>query len=194
MNPITLRTAAGASARIAAHLGFNCYEFKAVVDGLTTDVLWAALGFGVDPEQRPSGSGIPLLFPFPGRIRGTSFTWQDKTYPLEAADGRGNAIHGFVYTRPWRVTEQSETRVVGQFQASVDDPSLLERWPSDFRITATYELSDDRLTLTLTFENPGQAPLPFGFGAHPYFRLPLGGNDAGECRVQVPVRDHWPLQ
>ncbi|MEZ6109736.1 MAG: hypothetical protein R3C99_01595 [Pirellulaceae bacterium] len=43
---------------------------------------------------------------------------------------------------------------MGQFQASVDDPSL-ERWPSDFRITATYELSDDRLTLALTFENPG---------------------------------------
>jgi aldose 1-epimerase len=190
---ITLRDAeSGATARIAPRVGFNCFAFQAVVEGRPVDVLWAKEDF-VENPVRPSGSGIPLLFPFPGRIRGTSFGWLGKTYQLEEGDQRGNAIHGFVYTRPWRVIEQSASRAVGQFQASLDEPSLLDRWPADFRITAEYELTANQLSLTITVENPGETALPFGFGAHPYFRTPLGGDNAAACQIQVPVSTHWPL-
>ncbi|MEZ6109737.1 MAG: hypothetical protein R3C99_01600 [Pirellulaceae bacterium] len=84
MNPITLRTAAG---RVGSHRGSFRIQLLRIQSRRrrTNDrrILGSALGFGVDPEQRPSGSGIPLLFPFPGRWPGTSFTWQDKTYPLK---------------------------------------------------------------------------------------------------------------
>ena len=36
-------------------------------------------------------------------------------------------------------------------------------------------------------ENPDSKPLPFGFGTHPYFRVPLGEGKAADCRVTVPV-------
>jgi aldose 1-epimerase len=43
-------------------------------------------------------------------------------------------------------------------------------------------------------ENPGDVPLPCGFGTHPYFRLPLGGPTADECRVKLPVAARWELK
>ena len=183
---------AGSSAEVAPGLGFNCHRFVVTHAGRPLDVLYAAANFKKGTE-RPSGSGTPILFPFPGRIAGTTFVWRGKSYPLEAGDGRGNAIHGFVYTRPWRVLEQTPTRVVGQFHAAKDDLSLLSRWPSDFCITATYSLSGQTLSMHYRCENAGDAPLPCGLGTHPYFRVPLGGKDAGACLVRLPVGERWEL-
>ena len=111
----------GATAKILASLGMNCYQFLVPDASGPIDLLWAEQGFE-EGTKRASGSGIPLLFPFPGRIAGTSLLWDGKQYPLEAGDGLGNAIHGFVHERPWRIIEQEQSRVVAQFQASVDDP------------------------------------------------------------------------
>lgn len=183
---------AGSVAEIIPALGFNCHRFAAIDAGKRVEVLYAAENFARGTE-RASGSGTPILFPFPGRIAGTTFVWEGKSYPLEAGDGRGNAIHGFVHTRPWRVLEQTPTRLVGQFHASQDDPSLQSRWPSDFRITATYTLAGSSLAMHYLCENCGDVPLPCGLGTHPYLRLPLGGQDAGACLVRLPVRERWEL-
>lgn len=193
MRIITLADAeSGSTARILPEFGFNCFEFRACAAGQTVDVLWSADGL-TEGRERASGSGIPILFPFPGRIRGTAFRWEGKEYPLEPGDGRGNAIHGFVLDRPWRVLEQTSSQATAQFQASRDDPDLLRRWPSDFRITATYDLRGATLDSRFTLENPGEAPLPWGFGTHAYFRVPLGGASANECRVQIPAAASWQL-
>jgi aldose 1-epimerase len=157
------------------------------------EILWAAKDF-VSGQARPASSGIPLLFPFPGRLRGNSFTFQGQRYELEAEAARANAIHGFVLKRPWRVVEQSASRVVGRFSAAVDAPDVLPRWPTDFEISATYVVGDRRLALSVDVLNVGDGPLPFGLGMHPYFRVPVGGNDAGACRVNVPVRECWELR
>lgn len=187
---VTLRDAStGSQARILASYGFNCFEFRVNCDGQDLDLLWSEEGFE-DGDKRPSGSGIPLLFPYPGRLRGKTLSWEGRSYELEG-DNRGNAIHGYLLTRPWRITECSEQRVVAQFQASVDDPILLDRWPADFRVTGIYQLTGNSLTSEFTIENPGETPLPFGFGTHPYFRVPLGGGDANLCRVELPVSTHW---
>jgi aldose 1-epimerase len=164
------------------------------VDGArAVEVLYAPPGFE-QGQERPSRGGIPLLFPFPGRIAGTSFTWEGKRYELEAGDAFGNAIHGFVMWRPWRIIEQTDSRVVGQFHAWREDPSLQARWPADFRITATYTLRGTTLRGDYLIENPCDVPLPCGLGTHPYFRLPLGGPNADDCLVKLPVTERWELQ
>ena len=183
---------AGSSASILT-LGFNCYQFQAMFGGKPIDVLWSAPNFAAGTE-RSSGSGIPILFPFPGRIQGVDFEWEGKTYRLQPGDKFGNAIHGFVHTRKWRVLEQSPSRAVGVFQASVDDSSLLACWPADFKITATYELLGNTLRSHFRLENPdAKNALPCGFGTHPYFRVPLGGPTADESRIRVPARERWKL-
>lgn len=191
-NVVLTDSKTGSKASILVGFGFNCYEFITKIAGQEVDVLWSAPGFA-SGNERPSGSGIPLLFPFPGRLRGTTFTWDGKEYKFEAGDGRTNAIHGFVLSRPWRIIEQTESKVTGQFQASVDAPEILNQWPADFRVTGTYELVGNCLTSRFHFENPDDKPLPCGFGTHPYFRLPLGGSNADLCRVTIPASKQWQL-
>lgn len=190
---ITLKSPKGSSAKIHADFGFNCYSFLAIHGGKTTEVLWSVPDFE-SGRERASGSGNPILFPFAGRIEEGSFEFEGRTYELETGDGRGNAIHGFVLNRPWRVTSRSDSEVTAEFQASVDAPDILDRWPSDFHISATYELAGNTLHNRFVIRNPGQGNLPFGLGTHPYFRLPLGTQGtAEECVVTVPISESWEL-
>lgn len=183
----------GATAGVAPSRGFNCYSFQPVLDGTPSEVLWTADDF-LSGVGKPSRSGIPILFPFAGRIRGTSFEFCEKSYSLPVGDDHGNAIHGFVFNRPWRVIERQDDQVVGEFQASIDDPSVLEQWPADFRLRVGYELRQNRLIVGIEAFNPDSRPLPFWFGTHSYFRVPLAaGSSAGECRVTVPAREYWEL-
>jgi aldose 1-epimerase len=92
------------------------------------------------------------------------------------------------------VIEQTARSVSGQFHAWRDDPSLKDRWPADFRVTATYKLTGNQLAANFLFENPCDVPLPCGFGTHPYFRVPLGGASAGDCIVKLPVTARWELK
>lgn len=194
LETITITDAAtGSRAKILPGVGFNCYSYSVATPAGPLQTLWSAPDL-TDGTARPTGSGIPLLFPFAGRLRGTSFRFRGKDYELEAGDGQGNAIHGFVFNRPWRVTEQAAQRVVGQFQASLDEASLLAHWPADFRITAEYRISAGALVSEFLIENPDQKPLPFAFGTHGYFRVPLGPDRADDCRVTVPVSTIWELE
>jgi aldose 1-epimerase len=191
-NVILQDHASGATAEILVSLGFNCHRFTVPHLGRKVEVLWRSPTF-LSGTDRPSRSGIPILFPFPGRIRGTTFTWEGKTYTIPAGDAHGNAIHGFVHTRPWRILEKEQRKVIGQFHASVDDPSVLEQWPADFRITASYDLSGGLLRMNYLVENPGDVPLPCGLGLHPYFHVPLLNGAANNCLVLLPGSERWVL-
>jgi aldose 1-epimerase len=184
----------GSSARVLASFGFNCFSWRPVLDDGPREMLWADAGFE-NGDKRPSGSGIPLLFPFPGRIGGAAYTFGGREYQLEPGDAFGNAIHGFVFNRPWRVLEQADNRIVGEFQASVVDASILERWPADFRVRVSYEVRGRELSSDIHYENVGDGPLPCGFATHAYFRLPLAeGSNAGDTIVSVPAHKCWELE
>ena len=192
---VTLRDeVSGATARILPALGFNCFSFTVETDEDPVEVLWAESGFG--PASRPSRSGIPLLFPFGGRLKGTGFTYEGRSYETPGAPTNGaNSIHGFVINRPWRVTGRSADSVVGEFQASVDDPTLLDQWPADFLIRVGYTVNDSSLRSSIEIVNPDTRPLPFGFATHPYFALPLGPAGTPEDGVvTVPAGEAWVLE
>jgi aldose 1-epimerase len=186
--------ASGAEAKILVSLGFNCFSWRPALDDGPREMLWSHPDFA-SGNERPSGSGIPLLFPFPGRIGQAKYSFGGREYLLEPGDPLGNAIHGFVHKRPWRIVEQHSEKIVGEFQASVDDPSILERWPSDFRIRVSYEVRGWELVSDICFENTGDGPLPCGFGTHSYFRLPLAeGAPPEETLVYAPVSKMWELK
>jgi aldose 1-epimerase len=194
---IVTLTDAGSSARISVEHGFNCFELLAKVDERIVDVISTLPGFE-ETGERPSGSGIPILFPFPNRIREGKFSWDGTDYklPLEVVgdDRNGNAIHGFVIDRPWRVVEQTESTVTGEFQLSVDAPDRRELWPADFVLTVRYELSGAKLRAGITIRNPDNVPLPWGLGTHPYFKLPFGeASRADQCLLVAPAASQWDL-
>jgi aldose 1-epimerase len=184
----------GSEARILAGLGFNCYSWRPTLDDGPREMLWADPNF-TSGQEKPSRSGIPLLFPFPGRIGQAKYSFGGRDYQLEPNEPLGNAIHGFALSRPWRVVEQSPARVTGEFQASVDDAAILDRWPSDFRIRVSYEVRGRELLSDITFDNPDDGPLPCGFGTHTYFRLPLAERAAvEETELYAPVSKVWELR
>jgi aldose 1-epimerase len=190
---VVIRDISGSTARILTGYGFNCVRFSVSTGNDLTDVIWSEPDFG--PAGAPDLNGIPVLFPFGGRLAGTTFRWRGTEYTVtDAIINNGYAIHGFVLNRPWRVIEQSETHVTGEFQASVDDPSLLDQWPSDFRIRMRYEISATTLECDITIENPDQKPMPYGFATHGYFRTPLVPEGNGEaCEVTIPAASTWVL-
>lgn len=191
---ITLRDAAtGSTASILPSLGFNCYSFRPVVASEPIETIWATADFGA-PGTRPTRSGIPLLFPFVGRLRTPEFTFADRAYRVTSAPlNAGRPIHGFVVDRPWRVVDLTTSRAVGEFHAATDEPALLDQWPADFKLTVTYEVAGPSLRAELRVDNPSDRRLPFALGAHPYFRLPLGPGDPAPCRVTVPAAEYWEL-
>lgn len=193
-NIVTIRDpASGATAKVLVSLGFNCFSWRPVLDDGPREMLWSHPDFAAGGE-RPSGSGIPLLFPFPGRIGQARFRFGNREYALEPGDAFGNAIHGFVHKRPWRIVDQQPARIVGQFQASVDDPAILRHWPSDFRIRVGYEVRGSELVSDVHYENTGNAPLPCGFGTHAYFRLPLTESAVtDETLIHAPVNTLWEM-
>ena len=198
MNQINLQdSSTGSTARIAVDRGFNCFEFQAVVNGHTVEVIDSQPDFA-EGGGRPSGNGIPILFPFPNRIRGGSYSWDGRDYEMSTDtvpfDKTGNAIHGFCLDRPWRVTSSAENYVVGEFQLSVDAADRLIFWPADFLIELRYELRGSTLRAEFRIANPSETPLPWGLGTHAYFRLPLGSHsDSKHCLVQAPVTEEWEL-
>ncbi len=187
----------GSAARIAPSLGFNCFAFQARVGGQAVNVLDASPNFA-EGNERPSGHGIPLLFPFPNRIRQGRFAWNGRQYEIPAAnasyDHAGNAIHGFCLDRPWRVTERGPHFAVGEFQLGRDAPDRRAYWPADFLIEVRYTVRGAALRADVRIANPSTVELPWGFGTHPYFKLPLAaGSRPSSCLVLAPASQEWEL-
>ena len=188
-----LEDGCGSVAEVWPALGFNCIRWVAVRDGRALDVLYS------DPALfqggRPTRSGIPVLFPFPNRIRAGRFEWDGKTYQLPLNDPtQTNAAHGFACRVPWRVVDSgadaSSAWITGEFRCSVDAPASLEHWPADHTLRLTLRLGSGTLRLEAEVHNPDSKALPFGLGYHPYFRLA----DGEESVVEVPAREYWALE
>jgi aldose 1-epimerase len=190
--------AGGGCAEICPALGFNCYRWQVRSGEETAEILYADPNFF--REGRPTRSGIPILFPFPNRIRGGRFTWDGKEYQLPANDpARQNAIHGFACRRPWRVVDQSagaeSAWVTAEFHCKQDASDCLALWPADHAIRITCRLGRGILRLEAEVRNPDSVPLPFGLGYHPYFRMPFQtSRSVNECTVTVPASEYWVLE
>ncbi|HAH44807.1 aldose 1-epimerase [Gimesia sp.] len=199
MTPIQIKDPeTGSFAKILPELGFNCFEFQAMVDGQPVDVIDAHPDFA-SGNQRPSSGGIPILFPFPNRIAHGQFQWDGVTYELPADktyyDKTGNAIHGFCLDLPWRVISQEESSVTGQFQLSIDGKHRLQYWPGDIFIEVRYEVKGTALRAEIRVGNPGTTSIPWGLGTHPYFKVPLSQNsEKKHCLVEAPASEEWVLE
>jgi aldose 1-epimerase len=66
---VVLQDGAGGRASIWPALGFNCFAWQVQRGDQLLDVLYADAALFTDPAPRPTRSGIPILFPFPNRIR-----------------------------------------------------------------------------------------------------------------------------
>lgn len=165
-------------AEIAPMLGNNCFSF------ISREPVLETVPF---PEfaKRPTGYGIPLLFPFPNRIRDGRFSFQGETFTVDPPR------HGFVRDKPWMVVGQGASEegawLTSSFDAASYPEQILRQFPFPFKLEVTYRLRSGRLEMETTARNTGDRDMPVGFGIHPYFRKPSEGF------VHVPANGRWEL-
>jgi aldose 1-epimerase len=176
---IVLREGERAQARIAPSLGNNCFEFQTSEPVLETIALDQFLA-------KPTSYGIPVLFPFPNRIRDGKFTFQGQAYTVDPPR------HGFVRDKAWQVaatgaSDEEGAWVRSRFDANDYAGQILPQFPFPFVLEMTCRLRDERLQLEVTAQNTGDKDMPAGFGIHPYFQKPVAG------AICVPANKRWEL-
>ena len=190
--------AARSQAWVAPDLGLNVYRFSIERAGEDVAILDPPPLLG-DLAADPAGYGLPILFPFPGRIPGGLVRYGGREYQIQPHTAGLGCAHGFVLDRAWQVEATGKSahegaELVGRLE-SADYPELAEQWPSTFRLEARLSLRAGTLAVYLRAQNTGRDPLPVGCGLHPYLRAPLSAtSSAGGCLVSLPVTRRWELQ
>jgi aldose 1-epimerase len=169
-----------AVAEIAPALGNNCFSIYMHDEPVLERVSLHEF------VKRPTSYGIPILFPFPNRIRDGKFVFQGETYTVDPPR------HGFVRDKPWEVVSHGASVEEGAWLTSGFDASryteqILRQFPFPFKLEVTYRLKGGWLEMETTARNTGEKDMPVGFGIHPYFRKP----DKGV--VRVPANARWEL-
>jgi aldose 1-epimerase len=137
-------------------------------------------GYGVD-EMARAGRGQVLL-PWPNRLQDGIYEFDGERYQLALTEPEhGNAIHGLVSWTSWQAREQAPHRVVLQH---VLHPQ--PGYPFTLEVEIAYELGVDGLNVQTTATNVGEAPCPYGCGAHPY--LTVGTESVDDIVLQIPAR------
>lgn len=175
-----LREGDTAEAEVAPGWGNNCSFLR-----MQTPIL-EPVSFE-EFRQRPTSYGIPLLFPFPNRIRDGEFSFRGQRYVVNPNR------HGFVRDKYWRVlgtgaSDQEGAWITASLEASQYPEQILQQFPFPFRFEVTYRLQNSRLEIDALVQNTGAHDMPCGFGLHPYFRRPEQGT------MQVPAQKRWELQ
>lgn len=168
-----------ALAAVAPALGQNCFSFETRLP-ILEKVDYAEF------RRKPTGYGMPLLFPFPNRIRDGTFTYQGERFRIDPSR------HGFVRDKVFRVIETGASNLDGawirsEIKASDYPREILGQFPFPFTLEVTHRVRNGALEIEAVAENTGQRTMPTGFGLHPYFRRPERGT------VQVPAAKRWEL-
>ena len=170
-----------AEAEVVPAFGGNCLAFRA--GGL--DILEPAPFETL--RASPTAYGIPVLFPFPNRVRDGAFRYDGRTFHADPPR------HGFVRDKAWNLAGSGASDAEGawatsRIEAERYPEAILGRFPFPFRLDVTYRLKGGALAMETAVANTGKATMPFGFGIHPYFRKPERGT------VLVPASKRWELE
>jgi aldose 1-epimerase len=125
--------------------------------------------------------GAPLI-PWPNRLADGRYSFDGVDYQVALTEPtKGNAIHGFLRWRSWRVQEREPERVV--MQTTIHP---LEGYPFALDVSVAYELGEAGLTVTVAATNIGEQACPFASGQHPY--LSPGSGLIDDCTVELDAQ------
>jgi galactose mutarotase-like enzyme len=105
--------------------------------------------------------GIPILFPFPGKLTDDTWTREGRTGTM--------AQHGFARQLAWVADDEHAENQVSM--SLVSSAATLQHYPWPFHATLTYSLKEARLRSTIRVRNVGETALPYALGFHPYFTV-----------------------
>jgi aldose 1-epimerase len=167
---------------VAPDLGSNMFRFR-VGDH---DLIYCE----PDLLKRKDFTGNFVLWPFPNRMRDKRYVYRGQAYSLEEfRSPQGNAvlIHGLVFDQRWQyerpVANLHSARVTTFIDITPESP-FYQGYPFESRLSLTYTLTHNGVTISYRVQNNGTKDMPFGFALHPYFAT-LSGKD--ETLVSLPA-------
>lgn len=191
-----------AVAEIVPALGNNCYAFRVADAGLGSERgNWLDL-IDAPPDLRtlqehPDGYGIPILFPFPNRVRGGAWCFEGATYQFDKPPDSPTSIHGLLLNRPYQVESHAADANGATLVCALDSREFADigrQYPFPFTIRITYTLKNAALSMGVSIQNAGDRNMPMGFGIHPYFRVGLSPDaNAAAATIKVPAASYWEL-
>ena len=161
---------------IVPDVGASVYGLRARVGGA-----WHPVMRPTNPDafsaKKSSACSSFTLAPFSNRIRDARFAFAGREYQLKPTSPDGGTQHGDVRNRPWKLAE-----LVNVLEGAFDLRDVSDfNFPFPFAMSVDYALEGSSVTTRLRLTNTGNAPMPAGFGIHPYFVRRLG--DSGEALV-----------
>lgn len=147
---------------------------------------------GYEPDELPPAAAGQLLAPWPNRIDGGRYHFGGATFQLELSEAaRGNAIHGLTRWANWAPARGVTAQSTGG-QAPADRVTLRHvlhgrpGYPFCLSMSVTYRLeAEGGLAVSVTAENAGTRPAPYGTGSHPY--LTTGAPSVDTCELELPA-------
>ena len=119
------------------------------------------------PDQAPKGWEGAHLLPWPNRLRDGRYRLGDQELQLPINEpARNNANHGLNVGLAWEKLAHLESSVR---QRTVLWPR--RGWPGILAVEILHQLNNQGLRVEVTATNIGTTPVPWGYGAHPYFRF-----------------------
>ena len=185
----------GSTAHVVPAIGSNICRFQTNVGGRAVAVLASPPDMAT-LRKLPTRWGSGVLFPYPGRVSGDSFEFRGEQIRLLPDPATGNAMHGVVRRREWRIVDMGASPSRGAWVqtalSSRQDDIRTEEWPYAFSISLRIQLLGGRLRTEVNIRNEGDKPMPFGLGFHPYFPTPLGNIGSQErCEIEIPADERW---
>jgi len=116
------------------------------------------------------GAGFPLV-PFAGRVTKGQFSFGRTDVQLAANfPPEPHAIHGDGWQSVWAVEDEGPSHLtIAHCYRPAPLSEETQTWPWAYKATQKFRLTDQGLSLTISIENQGAAPMPAGIGWHPYF-------------------------
>ena len=137
---------------------------------------------GYAESEVAPGSAGQVLAPWPNRIRDGRYSFGGRPYQLPLTEpARHNAIHGLVNWSRWSLVDTSPDSVTIAYS-----PPPTPGYPWRLSLRTTWTVGPDGLVATHEASNDGDAPAPFGLGAHPYISLP--GVRVEDLVLHVPAQ------
>jgi aldose 1-epimerase len=131
-----------------------------------------------EDEVAPAFHGM-VLAPWPNRLADGHYTFGGRDLQLAISEpARNTALHGLSCWDNWTVATASADAAT-----LVLDLPASPGYPFSLRVSVTYALTDDGLTITTTALNTGATALPYGVGFHPWISPGAGSLD--DCTLEL---------
>ena len=111
----------------------------------------------------------PLLFPIVGKLRDLKTFINNKEYSMNQ--------HGFLRDQEFELYSQSESELV---LVNKFNEETLKKYPFEYKVFVKYILEGKTLHTEFTVVNEDYQVIPFNYGGHPGFKLPLYENETFE--------------